>query len=125
MVVARLAMNPSALPFARIHLIGPRGGGKTTGGRLLAERLGWTFADTDERIERAAGLSIAELFATRGENSFRELEAEVLSAFGAAERIVVATGGGVVLRPENRELLRTMGRTIWLTAPAEVLWQRI
>lgn len=109
----------------RIFLIGYRGTGKTTVGRLLADRLGWTFADCDDHIEAGAGKSIAEIFAAEGEAGFRDREALVLRDLGTRERIVIATGGGVVLRPENREHLRSGGSIAWLTARPETVWARL
>jgi shikimate kinase len=113
-------MHPS-----RIFLIGYRGTGKTTVGRLLADRLGWAFADCDEHIEAAAGMSIADIFAREGEAGFRDREAVVLGDLSTRERIVIATGGGVVLRPENREHLLSAGFIAWLMARPETIWSRL
>jgi shikimate kinase len=109
----------------RIFLIGYRGTGKTTVGRLLADRLNWTFADCDEHIEAAAEKSIADIFATEGEAGFREREAIALRDLGSRERIVIATGGGAVLRSTNREHLRISGFNAWLTARPETIWARL
>ena len=109
---------------ARIFLVGYRGTGKTTVGRLVAARLGWVFADADDRLEEAAGRSITEVFATEGEAGFRDREAAVLAELSHQERIVVATGGGVVLRPANRDRLAS-GFVAWLTADPTVIWHRI
>ncbi len=112
-------------PPPRIFLIGYRGGGKSTVGPLLAAALGWEFVDADERIEAAAGKTIADIFAAEGEPGFRDREAAVLVELCRGERRVVATGGGVVLRPANRELLKASGYVAWLTAPPETVWQRM
>jgi shikimate kinase len=109
----------------RIYLIGARGSGKTTVGRLLAARLGWSFVDMDDVIEAAAGKSIAEIFATAGESGFRDREAEALSQVASRPDHVIATGGGIVLRPDSRSRLCETGHCVWLTAPAETLWDRI
>src|SRR5262245_52270763 len=111
----------------RIILIGYRGTGKTTVGRLLAERLGWEFADADDHIEASAGRSIAAIFATEGEGeaAFRDYEAAAIRELCQCERIVIATGGGAVLRPDNRELLRSAGFVAWLTATPETIWERL
>jgi shikimate kinase len=109
----------------RIILIGYRGAGKTTVGRRMASELGWEFADSDDAIEAAAGKSVAEIFADEGEESFRAREAEALRELCGRRRIVLATGGGAVLRPTNRELLRTAGFTIWLKARPETIWARL
>src|SRR5262245_34542036 len=110
---------------SQIILIGYRGTGKTTVGRLLAERLGWEFADADDYIEAAAGKSIATIFADDGETAFRDHESAVLRARCERERIVIATGGGVVGRPANREVLRGAGFVAWLTATPETIWARL
>lgn len=110
---------------SRIVLVGYRGTGKTTVGRLLAARLGWTFADSDDLIETATGRSIAETFATEGETSFRQHEAAALQELSKRDLIVIATGGGAVLRSDNRELLRTAGFIAWLTARPETIWERL
>jgi len=108
-----------------IILVGYRCTGKTTVGRLLAERLGWAFADCDDLVEAAAGKSIAEIFAAEGEAGFRDREAAALRELCARERCVIATGGGAVLRPANRELLRAAGFVAWLTASPETVRARL
>lgn len=109
----------------RIYLIGARGSGKTTVGRLLAARLGWSFVDMDDVIEAAAGKSIAEIFATEGETGFRDREATALTEISHRPDHVIATGGGIVLQPESRSRLCETGYCVWLTAPAATLWERI
>jgi shikimate kinase len=109
----------------RVILIGYRGTGKSTVGRLVASRLGWDFADADEYLESAAGRSIAEVFASEGEAGFRDRESAVLSQLCGRDRLVIATGGGAVLRPANRTLLRSAGFVAWLTASPAVLWDRL
>jgi shikimate kinase len=113
----------------RIALIGARGTGKTTVGRLLAAELGWKFIDADRFIESAhlGGGTIADLFRDGGEEAFRELEESSLQwlAGGLIDRLVLATGGGAVLRPINRERLKTCGLVAWLTAQPAVLWERM
>ena len=110
----------------RIFLVGYRGTGKTTVGRLVADALGWAFVDADARIEAEAGKTIADIFAAEGEAGFRDREAAVLAALcGGPDPVVVATGGGVVVRPANRELLTASGFVAWLTAPPALLWERI
>ncbi len=108
----------------RLFLIGYRGTGKSTVGLHLAALLGWDFLDADAVLEQSAGKSIAEIFAAEGEPAFRDRESAVLAELAAREHLVLATGGGVVLRPENRSLLKC-GYVAWLTAPPEALWQRI
>jgi shikimate kinase len=92
--------------------------------RLLAERLGWTWLDADAVLEERYGRSIRQIFADEGEAGFRDKEAAVLAELATRQRHVIATGGGVILRPANRELLKKSGRVVWLTADAETLWRR-
>ena len=113
------------MPAPLLFLIGTRGTGKSTVGRILAARLGWAFADADERIEAAAGMSIADIFAAEGEAGFRDREAAVLAELAALKQHVVATGGGAILRPANRELLRNSGFVAWLTASPEAAFARL
>jgi shikimate kinase len=108
-----------------LDLVGYRGTGKTTVGRLLAAAVGRPFVDLDERIETAAGMTIADIFAAEGEPGFRDRESAALRAASAEPPAVIATGGGIVLRPENRAVIRETGWVAWLTAPAEDLWARI
>lgn len=94
-----------------VILIGLSGSGKTTVGEALAKRLGWTFADTDHMIEAAAGQPVSEIFRDFGEPEFRRRETEAVKAVTAMKRTVVSTGGGVVLNPDNVQMLRGCG---WL-----------
>jgi len=108
-----------------IFLVGYRGTGKTTVARLLAERLGWSWLDADAALEAKHGRTISEIFARDGEPAFRELEVVVLAETCKLSRHVVATGGGVVLRVENRERMRRAGRVVWLTADHDTIWSRL
>ena len=108
-----------------IALIGMPGSGKSAIGKAIARRLALTYADCDQAIERRAGCSIAELFADKGEQAFRDLEAEMLGTLVEDKRSVIATGGGVVLRPANRELLRSRTRCVYLRASTDLLWRRL
>ena len=108
-----------------LFLIGPRGGGKTTIARLLAGRLGWDWADADDVLEARFGKSIKVMFAEEGEASFRDKETRVLAELCNRRRCVISTGGGVVIREANRELLRASGYVVWLNATAETLWRRL
>jgi shikimate kinase len=112
-------------PHSSLFLIGYRGTGKTTVARLLAARLGWEWLDADEILEARHGRSIRALFAEEGEAGFRDREAALLPELCARPRHVIATGGGVVLRPENREHLRASGAVVWLTGDPQTLWQRL
>ena len=111
--------------MSNIILIGYRGAGKTTVGQLLANRLGWTFADADDLIEARATRSIAEIFASEGEPGFRDREAAALAELCARPLGVIATGGGAILREANRQLFRASGFVVWLTASPETVWARM
>jgi shikimate kinase len=101
------------LKNVNIYLIGLMGVGKTTTGKRLAEQLGYQFFDTDALIEQVAGCSISEIFAQSGEAQFRNLETQVLAEVAAYPRLVVATGGGMVLKPMNWSYLHH-GIVVWL-----------
>ena len=107
-----------------IFLVGLMGAGKTSVGRRLARRLGKTFYDCDEEIERATGVKISVIFDIEGEAGFRAREAKMLSELVAQRDIVLATGGGAVLSADNRRLLTENGVVIYLRAVAADLWQR-
>ena len=107
-----------------IFLIGPRCSGKTTVGRALAERLNFSFIDTDEVVCAAAGSFIPEIVKEEGWEGFRERESKALAQTARAET-VVATGGGVILSSENRDFLRATGMVIYLQAPADILRVRL
>jgi len=108
-----------------LYLVGAMGSGKTTVGELVAQRLGMFFTDLDRDVEWMAGQTIAELFAQRGEEAFRQLEREALARTIVMIDTVVATGGGAVLREDNRALMRRKGWVIYLRASPETLWQRL
>jgi shikimate kinase len=110
-------------PWRTLFLIGARGSGKTTVGRLVAAKLGLPFIDADAVLEQKTGRPIREIFAAEGEAWFREREEEVLAEIAGGEPAVIATGGGAVLRSSNRGLMRR-GRVVWLRADAQTLWQR-
>jgi shikimate kinase len=101
------------------------GSGKSTLGRAVAARLGSPFEDTDKVIERRKGCSVAALFAAEGEQAFRNLETAVLTELVDTGAGVIATGGGVVLREENRGLLRRRTRCVYLRASTRFLWKRL
>ena len=107
-----------------LYLVGMMGSGKSSAGRHLAELLGYRFLDADSSIEQVAGRSIPELFASEGEAGFRDLEAAVLNQIASWHSLVVATGGGVVTRPENWGQLQ-QGVVIWLDAPDALLLERL
>ena len=108
-----------------IALIGFMGGGKSAVGRELSRRLGWPRHDTDEIIREQFGISIPDIFARHGEPVFRDAETALLKTLRGGIAGIVVTGGGIILRTENVQLLRGMGRIVWLDADEEILWQRV
>lgn len=107
-----------------IFLIGPMGAGKTTIGRLLAKSLGLTFIDSDKEIEHRTGVSIPMIFEYEGEAGFRKRESEVLGVLTQLHPIVLATGGGAVLLPENRTFLRQRGFVVYLQCTVDKQLER-
>ncbi|PSF37650.1 shikimate kinase [Aphanothece hegewaldii CCALA 016] len=107
-----------------IFLVGMMGTGKTTVGQVLAKQLGYRFFDTDVLIERVTQQSISEIFTIQGEEAFRDIESQILMEVCACTKSVIATGGGIVLRPKNWSYLRH-GLVIWLDVPTNVLVQRL
>lgn len=116
--------DPDARPV-NLFLAGLRGCGKSALGRLVAERTGMEFVDTDLLVEEKAGKSIAEIVRDSGWEAFRDLESQALAQVCARTGQIVATGGGMVLRPHNRKLLRECGKTLYLMADVPVLLARL
>jgi shikimate kinase len=110
--------------MGNIFLVGMPGAGKTTIGRTLAKRLNMTFADSDKELMARTGVSIATIFEIEGEAGFRVRESVTLAELVQRDGLVLATGGGTVLAPENRRLLNENGTVIYLRAKLEDLWQR-
>jgi shikimate kinase len=108
-----------------IVLIGYRGAGKSTVGKMLAARAGRTFVDTDERVERQCGSSIGDIVQSKGWQHFRNLEKGVIEEICRGDELIIAPGGGAVLDPANVRALKKDGILIWLKADAEVLGRRI
>lgn len=100
------------------------GSGKTTIGRYLARRLRKTFVDADHEVEARTGVKIPTIFEIEGEQGFRQREAQVINDLSAGTDLVVATGGGAVLNPENRRCLAGTGLVVYLCVPPEILWER-
>ena len=95
-------------PVGNIFIVGPMGAGKTTVGRRLATMLGMDFVDTDHEIEERTGVDIAYIFEKEGEDGFRAREHKVIEELSTRRKLVLATGGGAVLLPENRALLSAL-----------------
>jgi shikimate kinase len=122
------ALAATILPRLGRHsivLVGMMGVGKSSIGRRLAARLAIPFTDADAEIEKAAGMSIADIFARHGENDFRSGEARVIARLLEGGPQVLATGGGAFMNPETRAAIRAKGVSVWLSAEFDVLMRRI
>ena len=108
-----------------IVLIGFMGAGKTTIGRKLAKILDFSFIDTDNEIEDDQGCSVDEIFKYGGEECFRDIETRLLQSLKNVNNSVIATGGGIVLREENRQILLGLGKRVYLKVPQNILLQRL
>lgn len=108
-----------------VVLIGMMGAGKTAVGGALARMLGVGFIDSDDEIERAANMSVAEIFARDGEAFFRRKESQVLARLMAGPPAVLSTGGGAFLAEENRRIIAERGVSVWLKVDLELLWSRV
>lgn len=107
-----------------IYLVGPMGAGKSTIGRVLAAELHLSFRDSDKVIEDRTGADIPWIFDMEGEEGFRDRESAVLDELSKGQDVVIATGGGIILRPQNRNLMKTSGYVCYLTASIEQLVER-
>lgn len=114
-------MNPSP----NLFLIGPMGSGKSSIGRRLAQHFGMPCVDLDARIEEHTGASVATIFEIEGEAGFRRRETELLAELSQQQGIVLATGGGAILAPANRAVLRERGFVVWLETSVEQQLQRL
>lgn len=108
-----------------VVLIGMMGAGKSEVGKELAERLGYTFIDTDRLVEKRAGKTVARIFADDGEPAFRQMEREAVATLRGASGHVIALGGGTWCDPENRTVLAPLGLTVYLKASARELHARV
>lgn len=113
-----------SLQGLNIYLVGMMGVGKTTVGELLAQELGYQFFDTDTLITQVSKKSISDIFAEEGEEVFRSIESQVLGEISSYTRLVVATGGGIVMARQNWSYLQ-QGLVIWLDAPISLLIERL
>ena len=107
-----------------IVLVGPMGVGKTTVGRRLAHNLNKDFFDTDHEIVDKTGVSIDHIFDIEGEEGFRERESKILENLCQMSNIILATGGGIVLLPKNREILKNTGMVVYLSSSLDQLLRR-
>mgnify|MGYP000043967761 CR=1 FL=1 len=107
-----------------IIFVGPMGAGKTTIGKQLARQLGRTFYDSDRVVEERTGANIPLIFEMEGEEGFRRREKSIIAELTNKQNIVLATGGGVILDPENRDQITRQGFVVYLSAPLEHLFNR-
>ena len=122
---ARAAELAERLAGRPVVLVGMMGAGKTTVGRRLAARLNRHFLDSDEEIERAAQMTIPEIFEQRGEPEFRAGETRVIARVLKDEGVVLATGGGAFVNPETRALVKAEAISVWLKAEVDILFERV
>lgn len=113
------------LQQSNIILIGPMGSGKSTIGKVLAKALEYEFVDSDQHIESITGVTIPYIFEVEGELGFRDREEKAIQELCQREGIVLATGGGAVMRPENRQQLASQGIVIYLNVPPESQYERV
>jgi len=109
----------------KLYLVGFMGAGKTTTGRALGRRLGWQVLDVDECIERREGRRVAAIFAREGEAYFRQVERQVLHELLPRRNVIIATGGGTFVDPENRNLMLADGGVAWLDVPLSSVIERV
>jgi shikimate kinase len=114
-----------AMNTATIILVGFMGSGKSTVGRELADQLRWDFVDIDKIIEDREGMSIKDIFKTKGEQYFRRLEAKVLREFLSRRAIVIATGGGAFAQKGNHQLMLRSGLVVWPFVPLRIIKKRL
>jgi shikimate kinase len=124
-IAAQDAEISAALGPRSVVLVGMMGAGKSTIGRRLSLRLGLPFRDADTEIEAAAGMSIPDIFETRGEADFRDGEVRVIARLLDNGPAVIATGGGAIMRQETRDRIREKAVSIWLKADADIILRRV
>jgi shikimate kinase len=112
------------IPSANIFLVGLMGSGKTTIGKLLARHRGLVFVDSDQEIVQRCGVSIPTIFEIEGEEGFRKRESCIIDELSQRQGIVLATGGGAVIRPENRKALKSRGAVVYLKCHPKELYLR-
>lgn len=112
-------------PIDKIYLVGFMAAGKTTVARIVARRLGWRVEDIDELIEARERATVADIFARRGEPHFRAVERDILRLVLPLRHVVVATGGGTFMDPENQQAIAMDGVPVWLDVPLETVVARL
>lgn len=120
-----MTSRPRSRESAALFLVGFMGCGKSSVGRIVAERAGRPFADTDALVEENEGRTIESIFRRVGEGHFREAEWRALQEIGAQERVIVATGGGLFLGLVQRRFMRAHGVVVWLDAPLSIVRERL
>jgi shikimate kinase len=118
-------MSSKIAGMQRIFLTGLSGSGKTTIGHLTADLLGWNFVDTDDVLAERMGKPVGQILVEYGEERFRQFESEVLHDLADGERVVVATGGGIVILEANRKFMREHGLTVYLKVSVQGSWKRM
>jgi shikimate kinase len=118
-------MSSKIAGMQRIFLTGLSGSGKTTIGHLAADLLGWSFVDTDDVLAERMGMPVGQMLVEYGEERFRQLESEVLHDLVDGERVVISTGGGIVISEANRKFMREHGLTVYLKVSVEGSWKRM
>ena len=114
------------MPPKHLLLTGYRGCGKSAIGQLLSQLLSRDLIDTDLAIESAAGKTIAEIFTELGHEGFRDLESDqIASLVSITQPVIISLGGGAILRPENRQRIRSLGKTVWLQATPKTIHDRV
>lgn len=121
-----ITQEPNRGSMRNILLVGFMGSGKSTIGKILQRKTGFNHIDTDHVIEEKAQRPISQIFAQDGEDYFRDLETKLLSDLVAdgCQETIISTGGGMVVREKNRELLRKLGFVVWLSCPPEEIYER-
>lgn len=120
-----ISNDVSSKTSRNVILIGYMGTGKTSIGKRVAQSLGFEFVDTDDLIVQSCSKAITQIFTDEGEDHFRDLESETLSVCAQSNHQMISTGGGIVLRKRNREVLQYAGYVIWLRASAESILDRV